>query len=148
MRSALEETGLDPQSLQVEVTESVVMEHVEASIALLSRLRELNVQLHIDDFGTGYSSLGYLKRLTLDKLKIDKSFIDDVLDDRSEAEITATIVMMAHNLGLRVIAEGVESDGQLAFLRQLGCDEVQGYLFGKPQPAEEIAVLWDRHNGT
>ena len=144
----LQRTGCPPLHLELELTESSLMENVEIAMETLLQLSRLGVALSIDDFGTGYSSLGYLKRLTLDKLKIDKSFIDDVLDDRSDAEITATIVMMAHNLGLRVIAEGVESDGQLAFLRQLGCDEVQGYLFGKPQPAEEIAVLWDRHNGT
>ncbi len=143
----LQRTGCHPHHLELELTESSLMENVEMAMETLTQLSKLGVALAIDDFGTGYSSLGYLKRLTLDKLKIDKSFIDDVLIDRSDAEITATIVMMAHNLGLRVIAEGVESDGQLAFLRQLGCDEVQGYLFSKPLPVEALAELWDRHDG-
>jgi diguanylate cyclase (GGDEF)-like protein len=139
--AALEETGLDPRSLQVEITESVVMEHVETSIALLSRLRELNVQLHIDDFGTGYSSLSYLPQFPLNALKIDRSFIRRMGARRTDLEVVRTIIALAGNLGLDVIAEGVETLTQLERLEHLGCRFAQGFYLARPLDVRQLPEL-------
>lgn len=134
----LEETGLAPEYLDLELTESSIMSKAQASIDVLTKLKAMGVTISIDDFGTGFSSLSYLKRLPIDALKIDRSFIRDVTTDPDDAALVMAIVTLAHNLNLEVIAEGVETDEQLRFLRLLRCDEVQGYLFSKPLPAEEL----------
>ena len=137
----LEETRLDPQFLQLEITEGVAMQDVEFTVTMLRELREMGVQIAMDDFGTGHSSLSYLKRFPINILKIDQSFVRDLTVDPDDAAIASTIIMMAHNLKLRVIAEGVETEDQLAFLRERQCDEMQGYLFSKPAPAEAFEAM-------
>ncbi|MGZ8154046.1 MAG: putative bifunctional diguanylate cyclase/phosphodiesterase [Burkholderiales bacterium] len=128
----LSETGLPPQCLELEITESMMMGNTEKVMRILSELKEMKVQLAVDDFGTGYSSLGYLRRFPIDRLKIDRSFIDDVPASQHDATIAKAIISLAHNLGLCVIAEGVETQAQLDFLAQNGCDEIQGYLLSRP----------------
>ncbi len=135
------DTGLDPGRLELELTESMIMRDVENAAAAMSGLKDLGVQLSMDDFGTGYSSLSQLKRFSFDKLKIDISFVREITRDPGSAAIARTIIAMAHNLNLLVIAEGVETEGQLAYLRDHGCDEMQGYFFSKPLPAEEFDSL-------
>jgi EAL domain-containing protein (putative c-di-GMP-specific phosphodiesterase class I) len=137
-RKTLRETGLNPGHLELELTESAVMGDAETFVGITRDLRSLSVKLAIDDFGTGYSSLSYLKRLAVDRLKIDQSFIRDIVHDVDSAAIAVAIITLAHSLGLAVIAEGVETKEQLDFLRVRGCDEMQGYYFCKPQPGEEI----------
>jgi diguanylate cyclase (GGDEF)-like protein/PAS domain S-box-containing protein len=137
----LEQTGLDPRHLKLEVTESVVMENIESATGMLDQLRALGMQLSIDDFGTGYSSLSYLHRLPLDTLKIDRSFVSQMMENSENVEIVRTIVMLAKSLGLDVIAEGVETREQLDRLRQLGCEHGQGYLFARPLDAEAAGQL-------
>jgi len=131
--------GLSPQYLEIEVTESMVMRDVDLVIGTLRRLRSLGVGIGIDDFGTGYSSLAYLKRFPVKRLKIDRSFINDIADGRSGEILPKVIVDLGHALGLEVLAEGVENRAQLDTLRALGCDEVQGYLLSRPLPADEFA---------
>lgn len=140
---AREDAGLDPHAdnLELEVTESILMKDMEETIAMLNKLHEMGVRLSIDDFGTGYSSLSYLKRFPIHTLKIDRSFIRDITIDPDDAAIAATIVALGHSLKLKVIAEGVETAEQLAFLREIKCDEMQGYYFSKPLPPEEIKKL-------
>ncbi|MCB6182455.1 EAL domain-containing protein [Leeia sp. TBRC 13508] len=139
--SALAESRLDPELLQLEITESLLMYEVEDTIQLLSRLNELGVSLAIDDFGTGYSSLSYLKRFPIDHLKIDRSFVRDVINDPDDASITSAIIAMAHNLKLKVVAEGVETEQQASFLKELGCEFAQGFLYSKPLPSAEMALF-------
>lgn len=139
--SILLETGLDPASLELELTESMVMERTEENISTLKRLKALGVQLAIDDFGTGHSSLSYLKRFPIDRLKIDRSFIFNIPGDSDDAAITDAVIALAHSLRYQVVAEGVETAEQLAYLRSRGCDEVQGYYFGKPMTVFEITRL-------
>jgi diguanylate cyclase (GGDEF)-like protein/PAS domain S-box-containing protein len=128
----LGETGLPAECLELEITESMMMGNTEKVLRILSELKEMKVQLAVDDFGTGYSSLGYLRRFPIDRLKIDRSFIDDVPASQHDSTIAKAIVSLAHNLGLQVIAEGVETHAQLDFLAQNGCDEIQGYLLSRP----------------
>jgi len=137
----LEQTGLDPAFLELEITESVVMQNPEQAVVLLNRLKALGIHLAIDDFGTGYSSLSYLKRFPLDTLKIDRMFIRDLPDDSDDAAITQAIIAMARSLRLSVVAEGVETAAQLSFLRDCECDEIQGFYFSRPQPENDIALL-------
>lgn len=137
IRETLQETGVDPCCLTIEITESMTMD-VEAASFILHELKKLGVNISIDDFGTGYSSLNYLKRFPIDHLKIDRSFIQDIANNKSDENIATTIILMAHNLGLSVIAEGVETQEQLALLKQHRCNEAQGYLFSKPVPAEQF----------
>src|SRR5687768_13654325 len=134
----LAETGLDPTCLELEITESQVMRQTEGIIQLLTRLSEMGIQLAIDDFGTGYSSLSYLKRLPIQKLKIDQSFIRDITVDPNDTAIVTAILSMATSLDLETIAEGVETAGQLALLRAKGCRVGQGFYFSRPVRAEEI----------
>jgi len=138
VRHALAESGLPPSSLELEITESSVMHDPQQAQGVLHALRDLGVLLSIDDFGTGYSSLAYLKRLPLDRLKIDRSFIGGIPQDGDDAAIVETIIVMTHKLGLRVIAEGVETREQRAQLLSQGCDEVQGFLWAKPVSAAEL----------
>jgi diguanylate cyclase (GGDEF)-like protein/PAS domain S-box-containing protein len=131
-----------PSQLEFEITESVFMQHAMATTETLTKLFELGCRLAIDDFGTGYSSLAYLKRFPINVLKNDHSFVRDIPDDKDDAEIVSTIIAMAHNLKIEVVAEGVESEAQIAFLRARGCDCMQGYLFSRPLPAKDIEKLF------
>ncbi|MFN3545614.1 MAG: putative bifunctional diguanylate cyclase/phosphodiesterase [Thiobacillus sp.] len=140
----LKETGMDPAFLQLEVTESAAMDDPTHTFEVLTILRERGLHLYIDDFGTGHSNLGQLKRMPIDALKIDKRFIDDVLVDKDDAEIATAIIRLSHALQLRVVAEGVESREQAQFLRQSGCDEIQGYLISKPMPPDRVRDLFGR----
>jgi len=134
----LEDTGLAPEYLDLELTESSIMSNAQATIEVLTKLKAMGITISIDDFGTGFSSLSYLKRLPIDALKIDQSFVRDVTTDPDDAALVMAIVTLAHNLRLQVVAEGVETEEQLRFLHLLRCDEVQGYLFSKPLPAEGL----------
>jgi diguanylate cyclase (GGDEF)-like protein/PAS domain S-box-containing protein len=138
IQQALRETGLRPECLHLEITESAVMENTENAIAMLKELRALGVKLSIDDFGTGYSSLSYLHRFPFDTLKIDRSFVGRMEVQSDNAEIVRTILVLAHNLGMDVIAEGVETEEQLAILRSMKCKSAQGYLFSKPADAHVV----------
>jgi diguanylate cyclase (GGDEF)-like protein len=135
---ALSESGLDPRCLELEITESVIMQNAPEAIVMLEKLSNMGVDISIDDFGTGYSSLSYLKRFSIDSLKIDQSFIRNVSSDQDDAAIVKAIIALAHSLRLRVVAEGVEHEEQLQFLRSLGNDEYQGYFHSKPLPAAEF----------
>jgi diguanylate cyclase (GGDEF)-like protein len=135
----LSETRLDPKSLELELTETSIMENAESAAKLLAEIRRLGVKIAIDDFGTGYSSLSYLKRLPIDTVKLDRSFVTGATTDPDDAALVMAIVTLAHNLRLTVIAEGVETAEQLSFLRLLRCDEGQGYLFSKPVPHDVFA---------
>ncbi len=137
----LKTCSVDPCLLELEITESIIMQDPEETIETIRKLRSLGISFAIDDFGTGYSSLKYLKYLPVGRLKIAKCFIDGILTDPNDGTIAKTIINLAHNLGMKVIAEGVETVEQLEFLRCHGCDEVQGYLFSKPLPAEDITRL-------
>ena len=144
IRSALKDSGLSPQSLEVEITEGVLLENSEATITLLNQIRAMGVAVAIDDFGTGYSSLSYLTRFPIDKLKIDQSFVRDITLDASDAAVTSAIIVMAHTLQLSVVAEGVETMEQLDFLNQRHCDVAQGFYFGRPVSREEFIASVDR----
>jgi len=137
----LRETGLDPATLELELTESAVMADADAFIHATEDLKDLHITLSIDDFGTGFSSLSYLKRFALDRLKIDLSFVRDITQDPDSASIALAIISLAHSLKLSVIAEGVETEAQLGYLRTHGCDEMQGFYFSKPVPADEFESL-------
>ncbi|MDQ1406162.1 MAG: hypothetical protein QOG55_1791 [Acidobacteriaceae bacterium] len=139
----LKETGLEPRYLELELTESVLMQHAEFSVPVLQKLKAMGVRLAIDDFGTGYSSLSYLRQFPIDTLKLDQSFIHEINADTDEATIISAVINMGCHLKHRVIAEGVETAEQLAFLRAHGCDEGQGYYFGRPMPALETSKLLD-----
>jgi EAL domain-containing protein (putative c-di-GMP-specific phosphodiesterase class I) len=139
---ALKESGLDANRLRLEITESAVMEDAPSAMAMIDQLRALNVKIDIDDFGTGYSSLSYLQRFEIDNLKIDRSFVSAIGNDRGEnAEIVRTIVTLARHLGMDAVAEGVETPDQLALLRELGCQRVQGFLFAAPVEGGEAGRL-------
>ncbi len=133
-------SGIAPASLELELTESILMVDIEQALHTLARLKRLGVSIAIDDFGTGYSSLNYLKQFPIDVLKIDRSFVDGLPDGEQDAQIASAIIAMAHSLKLAVIAEGVETQAQLDFLRDQGCDEIQGYLLGKPMPAAQFTA--------
>jgi diguanylate cyclase (GGDEF)-like protein/PAS domain S-box-containing protein len=137
----LANSGLDPCWLELEVTESLVMDNPEAATDFLNRLKKMGVRLAMDDFGTGYSSLSYLKRFPFDVLKIDRSFVQNIVSEPDDAVIAVAVIAMAHSLGLHVIAEGVEDEAQMRYLRSHLCDEIQGYLFSRPLPAAELAAF-------
>jgi diguanylate cyclase (GGDEF)-like protein/PAS domain S-box-containing protein len=141
IEQVLADTGLDPSCLELELTESLFMSDVTPAVELLHRMKALGVKLSIDDFGTGYSSFSYLSRFPIDVLKIDRSFVNDISHDANDAAIVASIIALAHNLRLSVIAEGVETAEQLDYLRHQGCDEMQGYYFSRPLPAQEFEQL-------
>jgi EAL domain-containing protein (putative c-di-GMP-specific phosphodiesterase class I) len=143
---ALRESSIDSNLLELELTETSLMIHANKMIGVLRNLKSLGVRLSIDDFGTGYSSLAYVKRFPVDVLKIDRSFVADIVTNPSNAAITTAIIDMAHSLNVKVIAEGVETAEQYAFLRARGCDEIQGYYFSAPLSAKEVsAMLANRH---
>ena len=135
----LEETGFPSQNLELELTESSVMQNADFASSVLTRLKSMGIKISIDDFGTGFSSLASLKRLPIDNLKIDRTFVRDATTDTDDGALVMAIITLAHNLRLKVIAEGVETEEQLRFLQLLRCDEVQGYLFSRPLPAEALA---------
>jgi EAL domain-containing protein (putative c-di-GMP-specific phosphodiesterase class I) len=147
IEAVLNDTGLDPSCLELELTESLFMSDVTPAVELLHRMKSLGVNLSIDDFGTGYSSFSYLSRFPIDVLKIDRSFVNDITHDANDAAIVASIIALAHNLRLSVIAEGVETAEQLDYLRHQGCDEMQGYYFSKPLPAHEFEQLLRQRRG-
>ncbi|MEW6313965.1 MAG: EAL domain-containing protein [Pseudomonadota bacterium] len=138
---ALQNAAMEPQFLELEITETVIMGSAEHTITTLEKLSIMGVQIAIDDFGTGYSSLSYLKRFPIDKIKIDRSFVRDISTDPDDAAIVAAIIAMARNLKLKVLAEGTETSAQFSFLETLRCDETQGYYFSRPLPGEEIEQL-------
>jgi len=142
--SILRQTGIDPTSLDLEITESTIMEHLEDTTETLRRLKEMGCHITIDDFGTGYSSLTYLKTFPIDMLKIDRSFVRDIVTDADDRAITQAIISMAHSLKLEVVAEGVEEKAQLEILKSQGCDILQGYLFSKPLPANEVINILEQ----
>ncbi|WP_324780687.1 putative bifunctional diguanylate cyclase/phosphodiesterase [Thiobacillus sedimenti] len=144
IEAILQETGMDAGQLQLEVTESAAMENPARTFDMLDALRQRGLHIYIDDFGTGHSNLGQLKRMPIDALKIDKSFVNDVLRDGDDAEIVNAIIRLAHALNLRVVAEGVETQEQAAFLKQGGCDEIQGYVIAKPLPPDQASALFAR----
>ena len=141
VRATLDETGLPPEQLELEITESTAMQSPEISVRVLGELKKLGIRISLDDFGTGHSSLAYLKRLPIDTLKIDQSFVRDIDADPNSSAIVTAIIAMAHSLRLKVIAEGVELEEQAIFLRRYGCDMMQGFLFTKPVPADEFGML-------
>lgn len=146
-KNMLEDTGIDPRRVELEVTESVFMDDIQHTIETLNELHALGVELAIDDFGTGYSSLSYLRQFPIDRLKIDRSFIVSALNNPDDASITRTIIMLGHSLNLHVIAEGVETKEHEQFLLEEKCDEVQGFRYSRPIPAEEFIELLGTYNG-
>jgi diguanylate cyclase (GGDEF)-like protein len=140
-------SGFDPSRLKVELTESVLMENIDDTISKLRQLRDMGIQVSIDDFGTGYSSLSYLKKFPITTLKIDKSFVKDIETDPGAESIVRATIAMAHNLNLEVVAEGVETETQAAFLRNHGCNFLQGYLYGIPMPIEELELFLASDSG-
>src|SRR5208282_5737819 len=141
IRSALDAADLEARFLEVELTESAVMSDPEQSVAILEHLSAMGVLVSVDDFGTGYSSMSYLRRFPIDKLKIDRVFIDEIASRAEDASIVRAIVSLAHSLRLKVVAEGVETLAQLEFLKMAGCDEYQGYHFSRPLPAADFERL-------
>ncbi|CAG0986945.1 partial putative signaling protein, partial [Anaerolineae bacterium] len=142
----LKATGLPPECLEIELTESIIMTDTEHTCRILEELKKLGIRLSIDDFGTGFSSLSYLKTMPIDVIKIDRSFIRDILSDEDDIAITTAIINMAHSLGIEVVAEGVENVEQFDLLSKLGCDNIQGFLFMKPGSAQETEAFLERWN--
>jgi EAL domain-containing protein (putative c-di-GMP-specific phosphodiesterase class I) len=141
MRCQIEQSGMDPRCIALEITETVAMADADRSAAVLRELKALGVEIDIDDFGTGYSSLSRLQGFRVDTLKIDRSFVSRIDSDRETHEIVRTIVMLAHSLGLAVVAEGIETEAQLDLLTKIGCERGQGYLFSKPADPQTIGKL-------
>jgi len=136
--SALSESEIPPERVELEITESTIMQDDALTVQTLGDLRRMGVGLALDDFGTGYSSLSYLRRFTIDRVKIDRSFVNELPGNADDAALTSAIIAMAHGLRLKVVAEGVETADQALFLEARGCDELQGYLFGRPCAADEF----------
>jgi EAL domain-containing protein (putative c-di-GMP-specific phosphodiesterase class I) len=143
----LRDTGVDPGDLHLEITESSLMEDPDAALAAMTELRGLGVRLVLDDFGTGYSSLAYVQRFPIAMLKVDRSFVADLGDDSPGGAIVAAVANMAHGLGVEVVAEGVETEDQAAAVQALGCAYAQGYLYGRPVPAEAMSILLGARTG-
>ena len=142
--AALQHSGLDPRRLELEITESALLNDTEANLATLHRLKTLGVSIAMDDFGTGYSSLSYLQRFPFDKVKIDRAFIANLGHSRKSAAIVGAVIELCTSLDMRSMAEGVETASQLAALARIGCTEAQGYYFSRPCPAAEIPALVER----
>ena len=147
VNETLERHAFPGENLELEITEGMLMHNSEAVIQMLEDFHQAGVRLALDDFGTGYSSLAYLKKFPIDNLKIDRSFVSGIPHDGDDSAIAKAIISMAKNLRLLVIAEGVETEEQLDFLRAAGCDEIQGYLFSPPVPVEDFQLLLERNNG-
>jgi EAL domain-containing protein (putative c-di-GMP-specific phosphodiesterase class I) len=145
VRTILTQTLFDPRSLELELTETFLMQDSKSTALVLSAIKELGVQLALDDFGTGYSSLSYMRRFPIDTLKVDRSFVRDLTMDASDASVVSAVINMGKSLHMRVVAEGVEAPDQLAFLKEHGCSEAQGYYFSRPLEAPEFAD-WMRHS--
>jgi EAL domain-containing protein (putative c-di-GMP-specific phosphodiesterase class I) len=145
VESILADTGFDPKCLELELTETFLMQDSKSTSLVLSAIKALGVQLALDDFGTGYSSLSYMRRFPIDTLKVDRSFVRDLTMDASDASVVNAVINMGRSLHMRVVAEGVEAPDQLLFLKEHGCSEAQGYHFSRPLPAREFAV-WTRRN--
>uniref|UniRef100_A0A7C4AHL9 EAL domain-containing protein n=1 Tax=Fundidesulfovibrio putealis TaxID=270496 RepID=A0A7C4AHL9_9BACT len=145
LAALLEAAGIQPGSLELEITESVIMDRGVASIGMLEELKALGLRLLVDDFGTGYSSLSYLHRFPIDMLKIDRSFISEIDATGRHTESVRAIVGLGRNLGLGLVAEGVETESQLAVIRTLGCQLAQGYLFSRPLSAQDIVTFLEKH---
>jgi len=145
VEGCLARTGLAPDALEVEITEGILMSDSQSVLPLLHALNDIGVRISVDDFGTGYSSLAYLKRFPLHHLKVDRTFVAGLPDNRDSVAITQAVVAMAHSLGMRVTAEGVETPEQASFLRSLRCERQQGYLFGRPVSAQACAALLREH---
>ncbi len=143
VRDALTRAGLPPQRLTLEVTEGVLVHDVDAVAGRLAQLRALGARIAIDDFGTGYSSLSYLRQLPVDTIKIDRSFVTDLPDGGANAILVSSMVELARSLGLDVVAEGVETESQAQALKRLSCGHAQGYLYARPQPADDVTALLD-----
>ncbi|MEZ4483107.1 MAG: EAL domain-containing protein [Syntrophotaleaceae bacterium] len=148
VEAILNESGFDPRLLELEITESAVMDNVQEAVRILTCFQQRGISLAIDDFGTGYSSLSSLQRLPLSKLKIDRSFIREVTSNPNDAALTSSVIALGRTMGLGVVAEGVETEEQLQFLREKDCAQVQGFLFSKPLPAREVVELFDRCFGS
>ena len=148
IKEAIKKSGINSANLELEITESMMMENTDETISILNDIRSLGIQLSIDDFGTGYSSMAYLKRFPINTLKIDQSFIRGLPDDTGDGAIVKATIAIAHALNLTVIAEGVETESQLAFLKPLHCEEVQGYYFSRPLTAIKISELLEKGNST
>jgi diguanylate cyclase (GGDEF)-like protein len=146
--AVLQETGMAPELLELEITESMVMHNTDRAVTLLKAIKELGVRLAIDDFGTGYSSLAQLKRFPIDTLKVDRSFIREIPNDTEDKAITEAIIALGRTLGLTVVAEGVETEAQQTFLREQACDEIQGYYFSRPVAPDQFATFLEGHSLT
>jgi EAL domain-containing protein (putative c-di-GMP-specific phosphodiesterase class I) len=145
IRTALNDSGMEPKLLELEITESMVMHNPARMISILAKIKSMGVRLAIDDFGTGYSSLAQIKHFPIDTLKVDRSFIRNIPQDAEDKAITEAIIAMGKTLSLTVVAEGVETQEQLNFLREHSCDEMQGYHFSKPIAPEQFADLLKKH---
>jgi len=143
---AIEETGANPNKLELEITESIALEDIEYTISTIKELQKIGISFSLDDFGTGYSSMNYLKRLPVNNLKIDKSFLDTVMEDLCDQKIVQTIISLAQNLDLSVVAEGVEKSEQEFFLKNINCDKAQGFLYSKPVPKEMAIMFLKKHS--
>ncbi len=148
IHQALDETGLDPRQLELEITESLAMKNAEATIDILEGLTKIGVSIAIDDFGTGYSSLSYLKSFPVQRIKIDKAFIDDIGTGDNAGDIARAVTTLGHSFSMEITAEGVETEEQLVVLRSLGCDEIQGYFFSRPLPGDEFAAFLGNYEET
>ena len=148
IKKLLKETDLKPRYFELELTENIAINQSDYIIEILDRLRKQGVFISIDDFGTEYSSLSRLKTLPIDQIKIDKQFIDGVAKGKTDQAIVNTIILLAKNLGLNVIAEGVETHEQLAFLKDIQCDSVQGFYYHRPMPAQELEIILQYQNDT
>lgn len=146
IKDALDQSGMQPELLELEITESMVMNHVDQAVALMQEIKALGARIAIDDFGTGYSSLAQLKRFPIDTLKIDRTFVREIAHDNEDQAITEAIIAMGKSLSLTIVAEGVETADQQDFLRSRGCDEMQGFYFSKPLPPSDFFSLFDKHN--
>jgi EAL domain-containing protein (putative c-di-GMP-specific phosphodiesterase class I) len=145
VQDALASSGLSPHYLDLEITESVIITHAEKGVDTLMRLKAMGVSITVDDFGTGYSSLSYLARLPIQGLKVDQKFVGGLEHNKNDEAITQAIIALSHSLGLRCIAEGVETNGQYSFLRTHGCEEAQGYLITEPLAEADFSGWWAAH---